>query len=187
MVSAAVHMAIGGPADGSGDAAMADAQRGAAPEAAPPSAVPGPLRLDRTLRGHARAVACVKLCPTDDALLASASADKSVRLWRLGGRGGAPGGSSAAGSGGGGGDDQQQQDDSAAALDHAGGVNAVAWHPGGGLLASACDDTLVRLWDAASGKLLRTLPGHTNYAYCCEFNPSGSVLVRAHVACARVC
>ncbi len=43
---------------------------------------------------------------------------------------------------------------------HAGWVRALTTTPDGALVISAGDDMLIKLWDAASGKLVRTLEGH---------------------------
>ncbi len=42
---------------------------------------------------------------------------------------------------------------------------SVAFDPTGQTLASGSDDNTVKLWDPASGKLLRTLEGHTDAVY----------------------
>src|SRR5262245_6147651 len=60
---------------------------------------------------------------------------------------------------------------------HTHAVRAVAYAPGRpGLLASAGDDRTVRLWDAPSGELLVTHPGHGDSLLSLAFDPSGAVL-----------
>ena len=45
------------------------------------------------------------------------------------------------------------------------------------LLASASDDRTLKLWEPSSGRCHRTLEGHTNFVFCCAFNPAGNMLV----------
>ena len=48
--------------------------------------------------------------------------------------------------------------------------------PAGRLLASASDDETVRLWDVQSGRLVRTLEGHTGSVESVAFAPDGRLL-----------
>jgi energy-coupling factor transporter ATP-binding protein EcfA2 len=60
--------------------------------------------------------------------------------------------------------------------DHSGGVTAVRFSPDGVLLASAGWDKTARLWDVATGSLLRTLTGHSAYLGGVAFSPDGMTL-----------
>jgi WD40 repeat protein len=62
-------------------------------------------------------------------------------------------------------------------LAHHGGVSAVCWSPDGLVLATAGLDHLVRLWDAKSGRELRSLAGHHHEVYAVAFAPDGEHLV----------
>jgi COMPASS component SWD3 len=122
------------------------------------------LQLQSTCTGHTQAVSAVRFSPSGD-LLASASADKSLRLWRVA--------------------DGSAADPNSTAMERAGGINDVAWNPQGNYLATASDDLTARIWDVESGKCLVTLAGHTNYVFCCRFNPVGHILVRCQ-ACSSM-
>lgn len=54
----------------------------------------------------------------------------------------------------------------------------MCWDATSRYLCTASDDKALKLWRAADGALLRTLTGHTNYVFCCNFNPQGNLLVR---------
>jgi dipeptidyl aminopeptidase/acylaminoacyl peptidase len=87
--------------------------------------------------GHSGSVNSVAFSP-DGSLIASASTDATIRLWRV----------------------------SDGVLlrtltGHTSDVNSVAFSPDGNLIASASSDNTVRLWRVSDGVLLRTLRGHT--------------------------
>jgi WD40 repeat protein len=62
---------------------------------------------------------------------------------------------------------------------HTDWVYDVAYSPGGDLLASSSADGTVRLWDAATGELLATLDGTVGRIWSVEFSPDGGRLVSA--------
>ncbi len=53
------------------------------------------------------------------------------------------------------------------------GIMDLAYSPDGSMLATAHADKLARLWDAQTGKLLRTLPGHLLEVLSVAFSPDG--------------
>jgi WD40 repeat protein len=60
---------------------------------------------------------------------------------------------------------------------HADPVNAVAFHPGGGLLATACQDGTVRLWDVPTGTRRPTVLKHPYPATAVSFSKDGQMVV----------
>ena len=58
-------------------------------------------------------------------------------------------------------------------------VTAVAIHPGGGLVASAGDDHLVRIWNVATGGQVRSLRDTPTGCAAWPFDPSGRSLASA--------
>jgi WD40 repeat protein len=98
----------------------------------------------RTFR-HGAEVWAVAFSP-DGKLLATASVDKTVKLWEV-----------ATGS-------------LARTLTHPEGVTSVAFSPDGELLATTSYDLQVRLWRVRDGILLRTLAGHTRDPWTVAFS-----------------
>jgi WD40 repeat protein/tetratricopeptide (TPR) repeat protein len=63
-------------------------------------------------------------------------------------------------------------------LKHPGTVGWIDWHPGGELLASACNDLKIRLWRATEGKLaLPPLEGHVTPGLQVQFTREGDRVI----------
>ncbi len=58
-------------------------------------------------------------------------------------------------------------------------ISGVAWDPNGKWLATGSHDTTARLWDAETGKPVRTLKGHAAAVRSVSFSPDGKRLATA--------
>ena len=59
---------------------------------------------------------------------------------------------------------------------HRGQVLKVAFHPTFNVIASASDDTTVKIWDWETGEFERTLKGHTRHVTDLDFDSKGNLL-----------
>ncbi|MCE5335473.1 MAG: WD40 repeat domain-containing protein, partial [Desulfobacteraceae bacterium] len=87
------------------------------------------------LKGHTAPVKAVGFSMPDGKMLASASADNSIRLWTAGKTG--------------------EWKSLAASKGHTAGIRALAVSHDGSLLASASEDNTIRLWDMSSGREIK--------------------------------
>jgi 3',5'-cyclic AMP phosphodiesterase CpdA/sugar lactone lactonase YvrE len=109
----------------------------------------------RFLRGHTGELKGLAFSP-DGTLLATASADRTARIWDT-----ATGATRTTLEG------------------HTGELNGVAFSPDGTLLATASADRTARIWDTATGATRTTLEGHTGRVWGLAFSPDGTLLATA--------
>lgn len=111
-------------------------------------------KLIRTLSGHAKGVCNVAFDSTGRQV-ASGSFDEIVMLW-----------------------DAEVGHMIHNFLGHKAWITSVVFHPSGRTLisASGAGDHTLKLWDITSGKIRRTLEGHTNCVNCVSVNHDGTIL-----------
>ncbi len=100
------------------------------------------------LKGHQEAVNSVSLSP-DGQLIASASSDKTAKLWG-----------------------REKRD----LMGHQDAVYSIAFSPDGKLVATASGDRTAKVWNL-QGQVLATFNGHQGTVYSVSFSPDGQQLV----------
>ena len=110
------------------------------------------ISLANTLSGHSKRVSSIAMTP-DGQLIASASEDKTIKLWNL-----------------------RTGKLLRTLTGHSEGIRSVAMTPDGKLLASGGDDKTIKLWNLDTGNLLRTLTGHSDIVQAVTISPDGKLI-----------
>ncbi|BDA69287.1 hypothetical protein CAL7716_034530 [Calothrix sp. PCC 7716] len=113
------------------------------------------IRERNQLEGHQGTVGSIVFSP-DGKTLASASNDKTIKLWDVG-----------------------TGKQITSLTGHQGWVTSVVFSPDGKTLASASDDKTIKLWNLKTGKEISSLTGHQNTVRSVVFSPDGKTLASA--------
>jgi len=103
------------------------------------------------MHGHQQLINFVCFSP-DSRHFATASFDKSIRLWSSEGK------------------------FVCTLRGHVASVYQVAWSPDSRLIVSASKDSTVKVWDIRTKKLLEDLPGHADEVFAVDWSPDGQTV-----------
>ena len=106
----------------------------------------------RVLKGHTNSINTLAFSP-DGKRLASASGDKTARVW-----------------------DVNTGENTLTLRGHTESVRGAAWSPDGGRLATASNDNTARIWSAETGKEEAVLRGHDRELQCVDWSPDGKTV-----------
>ena len=110
-------------------------------------------RCIQTLTGHTDIVYSIAIS-RDREILASASADKTIKIWQL-----------------------NTGQELHTLWGHTHAVLSIAISPDGEILASGSADKTIKIWQLSTGRELRTLRGHSGQVYSVAISPNGDILV----------
>jgi len=135
-----------------------------------------------TLVGHMAGVSCLAWAP-DSNTLATGSDDKAIRLWdrvtaspgHARGDGGKMHGASRSGKARA--ETRGGRTGKGPLLGHHNYVYCLAFSPKGNILASGSYDEAVFLWDIRAGRLMRSLPAHSDPVSGIDFSRDGTLVV----------
>ncbi len=109
-------------------------------------------RCIQTLTGHTDLIYSIAVSP-DRKILASASADKTIKVWQL-----------------------NTGQELHTLWGHTDAVLSIAISPDGEILASGSADKTIKIWQLSTGRELRTLRGHSSQVYSVAISPNGDIL-----------